>query len=690
MTKSTSARRMGAIAVAAMLVAGLLGAHGMARATVDAAAAPLSVDNFQLADQNFLGHRLYRLADAKAVVLITYASGDAAVRRDAPAWMGLKAAYAPKGVEFLALASKLGETRERVIPDAKAAGLEMPILFDYQQLVGEQLAVTRAAEVLVIDPKTWRVAWRGPVMGPAGEPLAKEAIEAVSSGRTVTVASRPALGLSIAFPERARAKDFAQISYAQAIAPIVQQKCSGCHQPGGIGPMPLNTYEQIKGFSPMIREVLRTQRMPPFQPDRAVGQFQDDGRLSPDQVKTLVHWIDAGAPRGAGDDPLRKIKFQAPDWPLGKPDLVVDMPEVKIPASGVLEYQYPVAPHVMGEGRWLRATAFRISDRKAVHHILTGVAPADPAPGAKVTETQWTTLLHGYVPGLGYMVTAEGTGLWIPPSSGLAFQAHYTTYGRETVENTQVGLYFYPKGQEPMYPRRTFGIFDMSIEIPAGEQEHKEIAYIEFPKDAVIYAFTPHAHKRGVATTVSILYPNGREDMLLAIPQYDFGWQYDYVLAKPLAIPAGSKIITRWVYDNSTRNAGNPDPTKTVYWGEQSFEEMLAVYVHYHWVGETAKAPRDDYDTLMKANMLMGMLDDNLDGKIELAELKGGPQSPGQMLKKYFSVIDTDHDGSIDAKELAAAMKLLPRRGGGPAKPAPPVAQSAPAPVAVAATPGGR
>jgi len=231
MTKSTNARRVGLAALAAVLIAGLLGAQGVAQATPEAAAAaPLTVDNFQLADQNFMGRQLYRLADAKAVVLIAYASGDATVRKDAPAWMALKSAYAEKGVEFLALASKAGETRERVNADAKAAGLEVPILFDYQQLVGEQLGVTRAAEVIVIDPKTWRVAWRGPVAAGAGE-----AIAALSAGKPVTVATRPALGGAIAFPERAKAESFARISYAGTIAPIIRDKCAKCHQPGGSG-----------------------------------------------------------------------------------------------------------------------------------------------------------------------------------------------------------------------------------------------------------------------------------------------------------------------------------------------------------------------------------------------------------------------------------------------------------------------
>jgi hypothetical protein len=470
---------------------------------------------------------------------------------------------------------------------------------------------------------------------------------------------------------------------------MIEAKCATCHQPGGIGPMPLNSYEQVKGFSPMIREAIRTYRMPPFQPDATVGHWQDDARLSADQKKALVHWIDAGAPRGTGEDPLKKIKFQAPEWPLGKPDKIVEMAPVKIPASGVLDYQYPTAPMALPEGRWLKATAFQISDRQAVHHILTGVAASAGAPGAAVAGSPFATMLHGYVPGVGYMKTRADAGVWVPPDTGMAFQAHYTTYGKATVENTKVGLYFYPKGEEPKYPARAFGIFDFAIEIPAGEAEHKEVAYIEIPKPAVIYGFTPHTHKRGVSATVSVRYPDGKEETLLAIPRYDFGWQYDYMLAKPITVPAGTKLIARWIYDNSTRNPGNPDPTKTVYWGEQSFEEMLAVYFHYGWVGETVKAPHDDYDKLMQANLMLDVMDDNMDGKLQLAELRGGPQSPGTMLKKFFPLIDTNHDGAIDAQELAAAAKLMPRRGGG--KPAAaPTGQPAPVSTPAVASAGAK
>jgi hypothetical protein len=653
---------LGALVTGVSALALIASSHGISSAKAEApkVAAPARVDDFLLADQNLFGRQLYRMGQDKAVVLVTYASGDKQLRADAPALMALKAAYDGKGVEMLAVDSRLGDRREAVIADAKAAGLEMPILLDYEQLVGEELGVTRAAEVIVIDPRSWTIAYRGPVDG------ARAAVDALVAGQKVALTSQEPKGGLIAFPDRAHANTYAQISYSKTIAPMVEAKCTTCHQPGGIGPMPLTSYEQVKGFSPMIREVIRTHRMPPFQPDESVGQWKDDGRLSPDQMKTLVHWIDAGAPRGAGDDPLKKVSLlAAPEWPLGKPDQIVDIPTFKVPASGVIDYQYPSVKNVMTEGRWLKASAFVVQDRQAVHHILSGVAPSDTPAGATVASSPFTTLLQGYVPGTGYQKMAQDSGLWVPAGSGLAFQAHYTTYGKATVENTKLGLYFYPKGEEPKYPRRTFGIFDFSIEIPAGDGDHKEVAYIEIPKDAVIYAFTPHSHKRGVSANVSIRYPNGKEELLLAMPRYDFNWQWDYVLAKPLTAPAGSKIITRWVYDNSTRNPGNPDAGKTIYWGEQSFEEMLAVYIHYHWAGETAKNPRDDYEKLMQANLMLDVMDDNIDGKLSLAELKGGPQSPGTALRKFFPMVDTNHDGFIDAAELAAAAKLMPRRGGG-------------------------
>ena len=651
-------------AAVAGVAAVLATAYIPAGAAPDAGASVVRVDNFELSDQDFFAHQLYRLRDAKAVALLTYASGDNAIARDAPKLMALKAAYEAQGIAFLALDSKLGETREQVTSDMSKIGLDVPVLFDYDQLVSEQLKVTHAAEVFVINPKDWRVAYRGPVAGPKGETWAKDAIVAVSEGRVVENAVRPGDGAAISF--RARAQE---ISYADEIAPIIQAKCTTCHQPGGVGPMPLNTYEQVKGFAPMIREAIRTQRMPPVAADPAVGHFKDDMRLTSEQRKSLVHWIEAGALRGRGDDPLAKLKFQAPEWAMGKPDLIVDFPEAKVQASGLMPYQYPLKDNVFKEGRWLKAASFRYSDRQAVHHTIARAVSSTKAD--KTKETGDDLMLPGYVPGRPDNPMAADSGTFIPANSALSLQQHYQPYGKESNVKTQIGFYFYPKGEEPKYVSRAYGILDFNIEIPAGDPHHQEIAYLAFPKDALLLGLTPHAHARGASTKVSIQYPDGKEELLLALPRYDFNWQHTYYLETPMTIPAGSKIISRWVYDNSAGNLANPDPKRTVPWGEQTTDEMLANYVHYRWIGETVQNPREDYEKEIKAGMVMGVLDTSLDGRLQAAELTG---PVGGRMGKAMPMLDTDKDGVLSQAELNVAMKgmrLFGASGSAAAAPAP-------------------
>jgi hypothetical protein len=350
-----------------------------------------------------------------------------------------------------------------------------------------------------------------------------------------------------------------------------------------------------------------------------------------------------------------------------------------------MEYQRPTVANVMTEGRWMKATTFRISDRQVVHHILTGVVAKVPENGGPALEASWGASIGGYGPGRGSNLTPQDTGVWIPASGGVAFQNHYTPYGKETEEKTQLGIYFYPKGQEPKYVMRTFGIFDFGITIPAGEEYHPEVAYIDVPKEMVLYGLTPHAHHRGGSANVSVVYPDGKEEMLLALPKYDFNWQYEYFLATPLTVPPGSRIVTRWTYDNSTRNKENPDPKKTVTWGEQSSEEMLALYLHYRWTDETVAAQKPEYDALMQQGLLMGVLDDNLDGKLQLSELRG---SQATAIKANFALIDANKDGAIDKAELAAAMKVLSARrrtaDAAPAAPPPAPTAAATAPVTTA------
>jgi len=611
-----------------------------------AANAPMAtkVDNFMLVDANMEAHELYRLADAKAVVIVTQSNGDAVMRAQAPALKALKAAYAAKGVEFVMINSNLKDTREAILAEAQKAGYDTPILMDSYQLVGESLGVTRSAEVVVVDPKSWKVAYHGAMPGSA------QALDALVAGQQVAMASAaPSTGAAIAFPERGVVK----ASYAKDVAPILEAKCVACHEEGGIGPFAMTNYAMVKGFAPMIREVIRTDRMPPYHADPHIGKFSDDKRLTPDETKTLVHWIEEGAPRGDGPDPLGAVKHVAAEWPLGKPDLIIDVPAFKIPASGVVDYQRPAVAGTLTEGKWVRASTVKPGERQGVHHLLTGWMETMPADG-KSSETKWAASLGaGYAVGAESSIEPTNAGVYLPPGGAIGFQMHYTPFGKESVDNSKVALYFYDKPPELIM--HSVVIMDPTIEIPAGEARHKEVAYVQFPHDALLYSAFPHAHYRAYSADLWIQYPDGKMKELLALPRYDFNWQRSYTFAEPIKVPAGSKLISHYVYDNSARNPSNPDPKINVSWGEQSFQEMLFTSLSYRWVGETAQH-RVDYEEDLGKTRLLGMMDDNLDGKLEKAELKGGM---GRQLLKYFDVLDKNHDGYLDANELAAAQGMM-------------------------------
>jgi hypothetical protein len=485
------------------------------------------------------------------------------------------------------------------------------------------------------------------------------------------MAANGPLGAAIAFPERG--KDHARISFVKDVAPILEAKCVACHQEGGIGPFAMTSYEMVKGFSPMIREVIRTDRMPPWNVDAHVGKWADDRSLTPAEVKTVVHWVEQGAVRGEGKDPLATTRHVAERWPLGKPDLILDIPAYTIPASGVVDYQRPVMVNPLKEGRWVRASTFAVSQRQAVHHFLTGYLNEVPVDG-KGNESRWGASMGGYAVGAESTLWPTNIGTYLPPGGAIGVQAHYTPFGKEVTDKSQLGLYFYKEGEQPDLVMRNSVVIDPTITIPPGAARHKETAYLEFPKEALLYSAFPHAHYRGYASDLWIEYPDGSRKMLLAMPRYDFNWQREYTFAQPVKVPAGSKLIASYWYDNSKQNPANPDPTKTVVWGDQSWEEMFYTAVRYRWVDETS-TKLTNYDELLNQGRMMGMLDDNIDGKLQKAELRG---QMGEMIGRYFAMIDADKSGALEKSELAAMQGMMRRRNQAQQAPTPATPPAAP------------
>ncbi|WP_372784918.1 redoxin domain-containing protein [Phenylobacterium sp.] len=631
-----------AAVMAGVALAGLAAPAGNAADTPTAT--PQRVDDFQLTDHTRLAQHLYYFGYTPAIVVMTRSNGAAARTGDA-ALQKLSDAYKDKGVVVWALDSNLADSRDAVAAEAAKEGLSVPVLMDEQQLVGESLGVQREGEVFVINPKTWTVAYRGPLDAHAGQ-----AVDALLAGHQPAVTREASTaGKTVAFPERAHAAEFANISYSKEVAPILQEKCVSCHVNGGIGPFAMNSYDVIKGFSPMIRETVRTRRMPPYFADPHIGVFKNDQGLTSDQTKTLVHWIEAGAPRGNGPDPLlANASKHAPDWPadLGKPDVIVELPAFKVPATGLVEYQNQQVANPFTQDTWLRAIAMKPGDRRVLHHVVSNHIPDPNQPAAAIPGGS----VGSYTPGAEPQVMADGSGAPVPAGGKLHFQMHYTTMGKETVDKTEVG--FYTLKTPPEYIKRSAVISTFSLYIPAGEARHQEIAYLTFPADAYLYTLYPHSHYRGYHVELKAVTPDGKDTMLLSLPKYDFNWQRDYDPVKPILVKAGTKLVATWVYDNSEHNPANPDPKRNVTWGEQTPDEMMYFRVNYRWADETVTHVRGDLQQKLFASQVIGSLDSNLDGKIEPAELKG----PLAGLRARFAELDTNHDGVLDAKEMAAAM----------------------------------
>ncbi|HEY3950226.1 redoxin family protein [Phenylobacterium sp.] len=660
------------------------GEQGQATAATEAMT-PQRIDNFMLVDaQKLEAHELYRMSDDKAIVLISTGVGCPIARAMTPAIKALRDKYAAQGVEVMLIDSNLQDSRDAIAAEAKEYGIDIPILMDSNQIIGEALGVNRTMEVFVINPKSWQVVYHGPVNDAAdygiqkavAKPFADNALAALLAGKPVPAATQASKGCLVDFPARAKKTP---ISYVKDVAPILEAKCVACHEEGGIGPFAMKDYATVKGFSPMIREVLRTDRMPPYNADPHVGKFSDDKNLSPAEIKTIVHWVDQGAPRGEGKDPLGAVKHVAAEWPLGKPDAILDIPAYTIPASGVVDYQHPWVKNPETEGKWLRASTVKVESRQGVHHVLTGYLKDVPQPGQQAFESKWGVSVGGYAVGAESEIAPKDVGTYIPPGGAIGFQTHYTPFGKQVTDHTKIALYFYKDNQKPDLVMHNSVIVNNAIVIPPNDPHHEEVGYLSFPKEALLYAAFPHAHYRGAMSDLWIRYPDGKEKLLLSLPRYDFSWQRDYTFAEPIKVPAGSKLIAHFIYDNSKRNPHNPDPSKQVVWGDQSWEEMFYMAIRYRWQDETSKH-MVSYDDDLNKNRLMGMLDSNIDGKIEKSELKG---QIGDQIRKYWDVLDANHDGYIDANELAAMEKM-----GGQRRRREAAADSKPAaPAAAAATP---
>ena len=551
------------------------------------------IDNFRLLDQQGRSRELYYLSDAKAVVLMVHGNGCPIVRQAMPAVRELREQYRGLGVEFLLINSNLQDEREALAAEAAEFGIDFPILSDETQLIGEALGVERTAEVFVIDPKTWKLVYRGAIddrldyekqKPTASKRYLADALDATLAAKPVTVAQTRSVGCIVNFPEHGRHAEHAAISYSETIAPLLQANCVACHRTGGVAPWAMSSYAMVRGFAPMIREVIRTKRMPPWHADPHYGSFIGDRSLVTKDVQTLVHWVEAGAPRGAGPDPLAGQLAAKSEWTLGTPDLIVEVPAFDVPATGVVEYKYPSLPNPLGRDAWVRAVEIIPGDRAVVHHVLAGLSDPQSPQTERVAQI---AAFGGYAPGKNAFFYPDDTGVLLRKDARLLFQMHYTPNGKPSRDITRIGYYFADK--TPRHPLHLTFLMKGSLAIPPHAKSHTETVEYVYDRPVMVYTLMPHAHLRGKASRFTAIYPDRRQEVLLNVPKYDFGWQTTYVLEKPKVLPAGTKIVFDMTWDNSAQNHANPDPNKTVHWGDQTWEEMNAGWIRFRYADDAAE-----------------------------------------------------------------------------------------------------
>jgi peroxiredoxin len=625
-------------------------------------------ENFTLNDFYGKSHSLAESKDKKLVVL-AFIGTECPVAKAYGERLGeLAKNYADKGVQFFGVSSNRQDTITELSAFARVHHLEFPILKDLNNKLADQLGAQRTPEIFVLDgDRSVRYHGRidnqygvGYAKKTASEPFLKDALDELLAGKTVSKAETATVGCFIG---RVHAADpGSAVTYSNQVVRILNKRCLACHRAGEAAPFAMTNYAEVSGWADAIAEVVRQRRMPPWHASPKFGHFANDRSMPEEEKDVLYQWAAAGAPEGDAKN-LPPTPTFVEGWGLPKaPDKIFKMAAkpYHVPATGVVEYQYFRVDPGFKEDKWITAIEARPSNRGVVHHIIVF---AGPKGGRDEARRQF---LVGYAPGAMPLVLPPGMAKHIPAGSELLFQLHYTPNGKPGDDISECGIVFGdPKDVKHLV--RTVEAINTGFEIPAGAENFEVDAdSFAMPMDAQLLQLFPHMHFRGKSFTYEAVYPDGRKEMLLDVPRYDFGWQLTYELSNMLAMPKGTKMHCVAHFDNSENNLNNPDPKSAVRWGDQTWEEMM---IGFYDVAIPV-TPEDIKDGKLPdftpgpeqiAQRILQQFDKNHDGKISMNEI---PNKPFQV-KIFFATLDKNHDGVITLEEITEMIKERQKQGGG-------------------------
>jgi mono/diheme cytochrome c family protein/peroxiredoxin len=529
--------------------------------------------------------------ESKAIVVV-FLGTECLINNDyLPELNRLHSAYADRGVRFVGINANRQDTPTRVAEHARRHAITFPVVKDPGNKVADLFEARRTPEALLLDG-SGKVLYRGRIDDQfgigyrrPGKPTRRDlacAIDEVLAGKPVSKTTTEVAGCFIGRVKEV--KQEGKITYARHISRILQKHCQECHRPGQIGPMSLLTYDDAVAWAETIREVVAEERMPPWYADRRHGQWANERGLSKEEIRTITAWIDESTPRGEEKDLPSPRKF-ATGWQIGTPDVVFTMPRAfDVPAEtpkGGVPYKYFTVETNFKEDRWVESAEARPGAPEVVHHIIVFVI----LPGEKFRPDGPGNVLCGMAPGDMPMVLQPGLAKKLPAGSRLLFQMHYTPNGKAQRDRSSVGLIFAkkpPKHRVLTKPIHNSWFMNKLLSIPPGAENFSMEASHTFKGDVHLVNFMPHMHLRGKDFKYEAIYPDSKKEILLSVPRYNFNWQSVFRAKKPIPLPAGTKLHCLAHFDNSANNPHNPDPTKRIFWGDQTWEEMMVGWIDYY------------------------------------------------------------------------------------------------------------
>ncbi len=554
--------------------------HGVGRMVADAALKTLKGTEIKLSSA----------AGKNGLVIALFRASCPISGKLAPEIARLEKDMKELGVGMLLVNAPPGQKVEEITQFIADHKLVSPVASDADGKLAQQLAATTTTEVFLLDAARTLV-YRGALNDQYGLGYTKdkaqhhylrEAVAAMLRGEPAEVVATSAPGCAMDLPAQ-KAVASTPVTYHRDVARILQANCVECHHKDGVGPFALDSYDAVIEHAGMIRKQVERGAMPPWFAAPLEGlkhsPWVNDRSLSERDRAELLAWLGSDRAKGEVADAPKPRVFPS-EWSIGKPDAIIAAAKpISIKAEGTMPYQHVTVTTDFPEDRWVRGYEVLPTARQVVHHVIVSVHEKGSKArggGDEGSQGYWAA----YVPGNTHQVYPEGFARKLPAGATVSFQIHYTPNGKAVEDTMRMGLLF--AKTPPKYVIHTTALPNARLSIPPGKADHVEVAQRTLPVDVNVMAWMAHMHVRGKAFKFEVTLPGGKTETLLDIPNYDFNWQLRYDYAMPHFLPRGSTVKITAVYDNSTGNPANPDPTKTVRWGQQTFDEMMIGYMEHY------------------------------------------------------------------------------------------------------------